>query len=67
MLIELCDQKINEMKFDQLISYMMNIFDDEKIFENEKYKDIYLKNENIINDDFINKLIEIAKYEYYHK
>ena len=70
MLIELCDQKINEMKFDQLISYMMNIFDEEKIFENENYekcKHIYLKNENIINDDFINKLIDIAKYEYYHK
>ena len=70
MLIELCYQNICNLNKDKLMAYIMNIFDEENIFSNEKYekcRDIYLKNEEIINDEFINKLIDISKYEYYHK
>ena len=69
MLIELFDQKITQINNENLIYYIMNIFEEENIFDDENFekcKNIFLKNENIINDDFINKLIDISKYEYYH-
>ena len=70
MLIELFDQKITQINNENLICYIMNIFEEEKIFDDENFekcRDVYLKNETIINDDFINKLIDISKYEYCHK
>ena len=69
MLIELFDQKITQINNENLIYYIMNIFEEENIFDDENFekcKNIFLKNENIINDDFINKLIDISKYEHYH-
>ena len=69
MLMEICHDKIMELNKDKLLSYVMNIFDKENIFDNENYekcKNIYLKNEKIISNDFINKLISNANFEYYN-
>lgn len=69
MLIDYCYEKIMEYKKDVLVNYVMNIIEVEKIFDNKNYikcKDIFLKNENIVNDDFINILLDISKFEYYN-
>ena len=68
-IIEFCYDKILEYNNEILINYMTNIYLEDKIFDNinyEKFREIYLKNEKIINEEFINRLIDISKFEYYH-
>ena len=51
---------------DKLISYVMNILQREDILKNEnfdKVKQLYLKNSILINEYFIETLIEITKFE----
>ena len=70
MLIEISYEKIKTFKKEKLIGYVMNIFEEEKIFDNENYekcKNLYLKNEKIINKYFIEKLIFNANYDHYNK
>ena len=68
MLIDYCYEKIMEYSKETLVDYVMNIIETENIFDNKNYKkckDIFLKNENIVNDDFIKILLDICKFEYY--
>ena len=68
-IIEFCYGKILDYNNEILINYMTNIYLEDKIFDNinyEKFREIYLKNEKIINEEFINRLIDISKFEYYH-
>ena len=51
---------------DKLLTYLMNILDNEKILENDNFdalKELYLKNSILINEYFVEKLIEITKFE----
>ena len=51
---------------DKLISYVMNLMEREDILKNENFdtiKQLYLKNAILINEFFIEKLIEITKFE----
>ena len=67
-IIEFSYEKIMDYNKEILINYMMNIYTEDKIFDNinyDKFIDIYLKNEKIINEDFMDKLISISKFEYY--
>jgi hypothetical protein len=69
-ILEYCYEKIMTLEKDKLISYIMNILGSEEILKNENYekaKKMYLKNNNLINEFFIEKLIEITKYEEKYK
>ena len=51
---------------DKLISYVMNLLQREDILKNEnfdKVKQLYLKNSILINEYFIETLIETTKFE----
>ena len=48
----------------------MKIVNEENIFDNKNYEKcriIYEKNEKIIKENFVDKLIEITKFEYKNK
>ena len=65
-LLEYCYDKIMTLDKDKLISYVINILEDDRILKNEnfeKLKELYLKNSKFINEFFIEKLIEINKFE----
>ena len=64
VLMELAYEKIMKYKNEKLFSYVMNIINEENIFDNKNFeicKTIYLKNTKIINKSFIDKIIEIEK------
>ena len=70
VVLEFCYDKIITLEKDDLIKYIMNIIKEEKIFDNknfEKCKGIYEKNEKIIDNTFVNKLLEISRFEYQNK
>ena len=51
---------------EKLFTYVMNILNTEEILKNENFekaKELYLKNANLINEYFIENLIEITKFE----
>ena len=65
-LLEYCYEKIMILEKDKLISYVMKILENEEILKNENFekaKELYMKNSKLINEFFIDKLIEITKYE----
>ncbi len=65
-ILEYCYEKIMALERDKLITYIMNILDSEEILKDDNYekvKELYLKNNNLINEFFIEKLIEITQYE----
>ena len=65
-LFEYSYDKIMSLETDKLISYVINIVKNEGILENEnfeKVKEVYLKNSKYINEFFIEKLVEITKFE----
>ena len=65
-LLEYCYEKIMILEKDKLISYVMNLMEREDILKNENFdriKQLYLKNAILINEFFIEKLIEITKFE----
>ena len=65
-LIEYCYNKIMALEKENLMTYVMNILNKEEILKNENYekaKALYLKNSILINEFFIEKLIEISKFE----
>ena len=65
-LLEYCYEKIMILEKDKLLTYLMNILDNEKILENDNFdalKKLYLKNSILINEYFVEKLIEITKFE----
>ena len=65
-LLEYCYEKIMVLERDKLISYVMNFMEREDILKNEnfeKVKQLYLKNSILINEYFIETLIEITKFE----
>ena len=65
-LLEYCYEKIMILEKDKLLTYLMNILDNEKILENDNFdalKELYLKNSILINEYFVEKLIEITKFE----
>ena len=68
MLIDYSYEKIMELKNEKLVNYVMNVIEIENIFDDNCYKkckDIFLKDENIVNDEFIKILLDISKFEYY--
>ena len=70
VILEFCYDKMKTLEKDDLIKYIMNIIKEEKIFDNnnfEKCKNMYEKNEKIINNIFVNKLLEITRFEYQNK
>ena len=65
-LLEYCYEKIMALEKDKLLTYLMNILDNEKILENDNYdlvKELYLKNSILINEYFFGKLLEITTFE----
>lgn len=65
-LLEYCYEKIMTLEKDKLITYVMNILNNEAILKNENFetvKELYLKNSILINEFFIDKLIDITKFE----
>ena len=65
-LLEFCYEKVMALERDKLISYVMNLLEREDILKNEnfdKVKQLYLKNSILINEYFIETLIEITKFE----
>ena len=65
-LLEYCYEKIMALEKDKLISYVMNLLQREDILKNEnfdKVKQLYLKNSILINEYFIETLIEITNFE----
>ena len=69
MLLELCHDKIMGLGKDKLMNYIMNILDEEKLFDNQNYekcKNIYIKNEKVINNYFLDKLIYNSNFDYYN-
>ena len=65
-LLEYGYDKIMSLEREQLIIYVMNIIEKEDILKNEnfeKVKSLYLKNSKLLNEFFIDKLIEITKFE----
>jgi len=65
-LLEYCYEKLMILEKDKLISYVMNLMEREDILKNEnfdKIKQLFLKNAILINEFFIEKLIEITKFE----
>ena len=70
VILEVCYQKIQKLEKEELIKYIMNMIREENIFNNEKFekcKRIYEKKEKLINTFFVNKLIDISKFEYNNK
>ena len=65
-LLEYCYEKIMILEKEKLLTYVMNILNTEEILKNENFekaKELYLKNSNLINEFFIENLIEITKFE----
>ena len=65
-LLEYCYEKIMILEKDKLLTYLMNILENEEILKNENFekaKELYLKNSILINEFFIENLIEITKFE----
>ena len=70
VILEISYDKIMKYKKDKLISFMINIINEEKLFEEENFEKIkllYLKNTKFINGNFVDILIDIKKFEYYNK
>ena len=64
--LEIGYEKIIKLEKEELIKYIMKIVSEENIFDNnnfEKCKLLYEKHEKIINEKFVEKLIEIIKFE----
>ena len=65
-MLEIGYEKIIKLEKEELIKYIMKIVSEENIFDNnnfEKCKLLYEKHEKIINEKFVEKLIEITKFE----
>ena len=65
-MLEIKKKKIIKLEKEELIKYIMKIVSEENIFDNnnfEKCKLLYEKHEKIINEQFVEKLIEITKFE----
>ena len=59
-------EKIIRLEKEELIRYIMKIVAEENIFDNKNYekcKEIYEKYEKVINEEFVEKIIEITKFE----
>ena len=69
-ILEIGYENIIKLEKEELIKYIMKIVNEENIFDNKNYEKcriIYEKNEKIINETFVDKLIEITKFEYKNK
>ena len=69
-ILEIGYENIKKLEKEELIKYIMKIVNEENIFDNKNYEKcriIYEKNEKIINENFVDKLIEITKFEYKNK
>ena len=69
-ILEIGYENIKKLEKEELIKYIMKIVNEENIFDNKNYEKcriIYEKNEKIINETFVDKLIEITKFEYKNK
>ena len=69
-ILEIGYENIIKLEKEELIKYIMKIVNEENIFDNKNYEKcriIYEKNEKIINENFVDKLIEITKFEYKNK
>ena len=69
-ILEIGYENIKKLEKEELIKYIIKIVNEENIFDNKNYEKcriIYEKNEKIINENFVDKLIEITKFEYKNK
>ena len=69
-ILEIGYENIIKLEKDELIKYIMQIINAEKIFDNtnyEKCRKVFDKNEKYINQSLVDKLIEIVKFEYKNK
>ncbi len=69
-ILQFCYNEYILLEKEQLIKYIMNIIIDGNIFDNdnfEKCKNIFEKNEKIINEYLVDKILEITNYEYENK
>ena len=65
-ILEISYETIIKLEKEEFINCIMKIVDEEKIFDNknfERCKIIYEKYEKVINEDYVEKLIEIAESE----
>jgi hypothetical protein len=67
MIMQFSYDKIIKYEKDKLITFMINIVTEEKIFDEKNFeacKSIYLKNTKYIEENFVDVLIDIKKFEY---
>ena len=65
-LLDYCYDKIMTIEKDKLIDYVMNLLEENDILKNEnfeKVQSLYLKNSKLLNEFYIDKLIEITQFE----
>ena len=65
-LLEYCYDKIMTLEKEKLLFFIMNIFEKEEMLENknfEKAKALYIKNSVLLNEFFIDRLLDITKFE----
>ena len=65
-LLEYCYDKIMLLEQEKLLYFIMNIFETEEILKNENFEKarvLYLKNSKFLNEFYIDKLIDITKFE----
>ncbi len=70
MIMQFSYDKIIKYEKDKLITFMINIVTEEKIFDEKNFeacKSIYLKNTKYIEENFVDVLIDIKKFEYNNK
>ena len=66
-ILEIGYEKIITLEKEELIKYIMKIVYEEKIFDNSNYqkcRSLFEKYEKIIDEYYVNKLIELTKFEY---
>ena len=69
-ILEIGYEKIITLEKEELIKYIMKIVNEEKIFDNSNYKkcrNLFEKYEKIIDEYYVDKLIELTKFEYENK
>ena len=69
-ILEIGYEKIIKLEKEELIKYIMTIVKEENIFDNnnfDKCKSIFEKYEKMINEDYVEKLMEIKDFEYKNK
>ena len=63
-------EKTLKLEKEESIKYIMNIINEENVFDNKNYekcRKIYEEKEKIINEYFVDKLIEIVNFELKNK